>query len=178
MTTIQPGEAVPWRPPRRRLRRAGLALLVLLVAAGAVGTGLAYADGRRWEKRADETADRLRLTRNELGAADAHIGQLRGELATAQGEARRLADERTEAQGQRDDARAAAELLADLATIASDVADDLEECVDLSSELTHVIANIEQYSYASALRFARDVGRVCGTAKGRNAELRALLSGD
>lgn len=175
---LQPGEAVPWKRPRRRLRLAALVTLVVLVLAGAAGSALAYKDGRRWEKRTEETEDRLRLTRNELGAADAHIKQLQGELTTAKSEARRLADERTAAQGERDDARAAATLLAELAVLASEVADDLEECVDLSHELTEVIVNIERYSYASALRFARDVGRVCNNARARNAELRDLLAGD
>ena len=120
----------PARLPVRAIQdgRAGRSIPVLLVAA-AVSAGLSFRNGRAWERRAGQQAARA-------DGAERRAAELSGQLDTSeatvdrlQGRLRDLADEKAQAEDQREILLVYAKRYRELTEVAGSVSAELSSCI-------------------------------------------------
>ena len=132
----QPAAAVyrpsfPAPPPARRgrLPRVAVVGLALLLAAAAASAGLSWRNGRAWERRAGQQAARA-------DGAELRAAELRGQLDTSEATVDRLrqrmrdlADEKAQAEDQREILRVYAKRYRELTEVAGSVSAELSSCI-------------------------------------------------
>jgi hypothetical protein len=155
------------RPTLWRWLAAGLA--VLLVAAGTSAV-LSYRNGQAWERRAGQQATRAE-------AAERRATELRGQLDKSEASVDRLqrriddlADEKAQAEDEREILRVYAEQYQDLTHTAGSVTDELAVCISELANAMSLIGN--PYASTSYLDQAVDD---CRTALDDSQTLQDLI---
>jgi hypothetical protein len=135
---LHPVQVLP--PPSRRPGVAAVALAVLLVAA-AVSAGVSFRNGRAWERRAGQQATRA-------DGAERRAAELSGQLDTSeatvdrlQGRLRDLADEKAQAEDQREILRVYAKRYRELTEVAGSVSAELSSCIGQLADAMSLIGN-------------------------------------
>ena len=133
----------PALPPRRsgRMARVAVVALLLLVVAATVSAVVSYRNGRAWERRAGQQAARA-------DGAERRAAELRGQLdeseATVdrlQRRLRDLADEKAQAEDQREILRVYAKRYRELTQIAGSVSAELTSCIGQLADAMSLIGN-------------------------------------
>jgi TolA-binding protein len=169
--TPRPPEPARDPPARTRWRRwlaAGLAsLLVVTVAATAVRS---YRNGQAWERRAGQQATRA-------DAAERRATELRGQLDTSEASVQQLqrriddlADEKAQAEDEREILRVYAKQYRELTQTAGSVTDELAVCISELADAMSLIGN--PYASTSYLDQAVDD---CQTALDDSQTLQDLI---
>jgi geranylgeranyl pyrophosphate synthase len=161
----------PAQPPPRsgRMARIAVVALLLLVVAATVSAVASYRNGRAWERRAGQQAARA-------DGAERRAGELRGQLdeseATVdrlQGRMRDLADEKAQAEDQREILRVYAKRYRELTEIAGSVSAELSSCIGQLADAMALIGN----PYATGI-LSQAVDD-CSTALDDSQTLQALI---
>jgi hypothetical protein len=159
------------RPQARRSRIpavAAIGLAVLLVAAS-VSAVLSYRNGRAWERRAGQQAARA-------DGAERRAAELRGQLDKSESRVDQLqrrmgdlADEKAQAEDQREILRVYAKQYRQLTQVAGSVSAELSSCIGQLADAMALIGNPYAVGYLD--QAARD----CRTALDDSQTLQALI---
>jgi hypothetical protein len=161
----------PVPPPARPSRRPGIAAvgLALLLVAAAVSAGLSYRNGRAWERRAGQQAARA-------DGAERRAAELRGQLDTSeatvdrlQGRMRDLADEKAQAEDQREILRVYAKRYRELTEVAGSVSAELSSCIGQLADAMALLGD----PYATGI--LSQAASACRTALDDSQTLQALI---
>jgi chromosome segregation ATPase len=157
----------PLRPRWWRWLAAGLA--ALLVAAGAA-TVLSYRNGQAWERRASQQTARAEGAerradelRGQLDKSEANVAQLQRRIDD-------LADEKAQAEDEREILRVYAERYQQLTRAAGSVTDELSTCIGELADAMSLIGN----PYASSSYLDQAVAD-CQTALDDSQTLQDLI---
>ena len=131
----------PDHPARSRWWRWLAAGLVVVVVAAGTSAVLSYRNGRAWERRANQQAGRAE-------AAEQRAGELRGQLDTSEASVDRLqrriddlADEKAQAEDEREILRVYAKQYRELTQTAGSVTDELAVCISELANAMSLIGN-------------------------------------
>jgi TolA-binding protein len=131
----------PDAPPRPRWWRwlaAGLAALLLAAGASAV---LSYRNGRAWERRAGQQAARAEGAERRAGELRGQLDKSEASVAQLQGRIDDLADEKAQAEDEREILRVYAKRYQQLTQAAGSVTDELSTCIGELADAMSLIGN-------------------------------------
>jgi flagellar motility protein MotE (MotC chaperone) len=161
----------PVHVPARRSRRphiGAVALAILLVAA-AVSAGVSYRNGRAWERRAGQQAARA-------DGAERRAAELRGQLDKSestvdrlQRRMRDLADEKAQAEDQREILRVYTKQYRELTEVSGSVSAELSSCIGQLADAMALIG--DPYATGILSQAVSD----CRTALDDSQTLQALI---
>ena len=176
-----PTAAPATRRPRAAVVVLSAALVLVLVVSGLVlarmfSTNQAWEDSSAgWEKLANDTANELAATKNDLATATSELEATSAQLATAQQRITELANEKA----QLGDTSASQQQLADyqarVSLAAGQVATALASCVSGQQKLIGYLQDSAQYDAAQLTQFGQDVQTVCEHATDANTALQDEL---
>jgi hypothetical protein len=152
-----------------RMRRTAAAGLAALVVAAAISAGLSYRNGRAWERRAGQQAARA-------DGAERRAAELRGQLDRSestvgrlQTRIRDLADEKAQAEDEREILRVYAKRYRQLNQVAGSVSAELTSCIGQLADAMALIGN----PYATG--YLDQAVRDCTTALDDSQTLQELI---
>jgi hypothetical protein len=160
---------IRWRV-RARAVVVGVAVSVLVMGAG--GAVLAsYQNGRAWEDRAGKEAVRADAAERRAGALREQLDASEGRVDDLQERMSDLADEKANAEDQREILRVYAKRYKELTDLAGGVSADLSSCIGQLADAISTLGN----PYASPTYFELAVSD-CRTALDNSQTLQQLIS--
>ena len=159
------------RAQARRRRLPGIAavgLAVLLVAAS-VAAAVSYRNGRAWERRAGQQAARADGAERRATELGGQLDRSESRVEELQARMRDLADEKAQAEDEREILRVYAKRYRELTEIAGSVSTELTSCIGQLADAMTLIGN--PYAYG----ILDQAVAVCETALDDSQSLQALI---